>query len=278
MKPASSNEHEKPNDSPRLVIISVLIVLTTVLLGGCGGGKPTRDSAPEGLPDYSHVPDAVPRMEPYNKAKQRSYTVLGRTYHPLKTAQGFREQGKASWYGNKFHGSKTATGERYDMYAMTAAHKTLPLPCYVEVKNLENGRSIVVRVNDRGPFHDNRIIDLSYAAASKIDMLGKGTALVEIRVIDPENPTAHRENPPSTGHSARHSPRIYIQVGAFTDLDNAHHLKRRLETELKHSVQIESSGHLQKVQVGPLVSIETADSIIDQLEKLNLYGSRMLLR
>jgi rare lipoprotein A len=251
------------------------------LLGGCGGGGSVvhRDSAPAGYPDVSHTPDAVPRAEPIARANLRPYTVFGRRYYPIKSAQGYREQGVASWYGKKFHGNKTANGERYDMYAMSAAHTRLPLPTYVEVRNLENGRSVVVRVNDRGPFHGNRVIDLSYAAASKLGMTRKGTALVELRAIDPHNPTAHRQDGPARlAANTAASPRIFIQVGAFGNPQNAHRLQRRLERHLQRAVRIENGGHVHRVQVGPLASVEIADRVIDRLEDIDIFETRILLR
>jgi len=277
--------------TPRRHLLLTLPGLCAVLLAGCGGPV-HRDSAPEGYPDFSHTPDAVPRVERTNPANQRSYTVFGRTYHPMKSAYGFREQGVASWYGKKFHGNKTANGETYDMYAMSAAHTRLPLPTYVEVRNLENNRKIVVRVNDRGPFHGNRIIDLSYAAASKLGMTQKGTALVEVRAIDPRNPTAHRQErklaaagpkggkgtPEGKAVAVRKAPRIYIQVGAFGDPNNARRLQQRLEQHLQRAVRIENGGHVHRVQIGPLVSVETADLIVDRLEDIRIYETQMLLR
>jgi len=259
-----------------------LLILLILLLGACGG-PPDKDGAPEGLPDYSNTPDAVPRVEKVSRAKQRPYTVLGRTYQPLKSSQGFVQQGVASWYGTKFHGKQTANGERYDMYSMSAAHKLLPLPTYVQVRNLENGRSAVVRVNDRGPFHNNRIIDLSYAAASKLGMLGKGTALVEVRAIDPTNPkAAGRIASAGTPLTSGRNPRIYIQVGAFGDPDNARRLQQRLETHLSRSVRIENGetprGRVHRVQVGPLTSVESADLVIGQLQDIDIHQTQMLLR
>ena len=253
-------------------------LLIALLLAGCGGG-PQRDGAPPGLPDLSHTPDAVPRVEPYRKANLRSYRVGGRTYHPLRSAAGYVERGIASWYGTKFHGRKTASGEPYSMYAMTAAHRTLPLPSYVRVTNLENGRSAVVRVNDRGPFHDNRIIDLSYAAASKLGMLGKGTALVEVRAIDPRHPTRVARRAPARSD---HAPRIYIQVGAFGDRRNAEQLAARLERALQRKVRILSvegrNGPLHRVRIGPLASVEIADRVTADLHRLRLHDSQVLIR
>lgn len=257
----------------------LLLALLILVLAGCGDGGAQRDSAPPGYPDFSHVPDAVPRVEPYRRANMRPYTVAGHTYRPLHSAVGYRERGIASWYGNKFHGRRTASGERYDMYAMTAAHRTLPLPSYVRVTNLENGRSVVVRVNDRGPFHDNRIIDLSYAAASKTGMLGKGTSLVEVTAIDPRHPEHSTRHP---NGAPDHTPHIYIQVGAFGVRRNAEHLATRLSQLLQHEVRIQHStsrhGQVHRVQIGPLTSIEIADQVTATLERLHIHDSRIQIR
>ncbi len=255
-------------------------LLLSALLAGCGGsGDTVRDGAPDGYPDLSHTPDAVPRAEPYRKGTLRPYTVAGHTYYPLRSIQGFVQRGVASWYGRKFQGRRTASGERFDMYAMTAAHRRLPLPCYVRVRNLENGRSVVVRVNDRGPFYGNRIIDLSYAAASKLGMLGRGTALVEIRAIDSRRPVAPTRR---TDTAARHSPRIYVQVGAFDDPDNAQRMATRLQKELRRTIHIQPAdsprGHVLRVQIGPLASVEIADQLVDTLEQMDIHDAQLLLR
>lgn len=170
--------------------LPVLLLLTAVGLGACSTTPPHRaDGPPSAAVDFSAVPDAVPRVEPRSRyGNPPAYTVFGQTYHVMDSSQGHVERGIASWYGRKFHGRKTSSGEPYDMLAMTAAHKTLPLPTYVRVTRLDNGRSVVVKVNDRGPFHANRIIDLSYAAAVKLGMQHSGTAPVEIRAIDPRAP------------------------------------------------------------------------------------------
>ncbi len=142
---------------------------------------PTQDHGPSSPVDVSNVPNAVPRYEPKSPYGNAAiYAVNGKTYHVLPDCQGYHKRGIASWYGTKFHGGRTSDGEIYDMYTMTAANKEVPLPCYVRVTNLENGKSVIVKVNDRGPFVDNRIIDLSYAAAARIGMLGTGTALVYV--------------------------------------------------------------------------------------------------
>ncbi len=170
---------------------AVIVTLSLVgLLGGCASGGDTRtEVAGSGGSDRADIPDAVPRAEPLSRSgNPASYKVRGKRYFTKKTSTGHVERGLASWYGKQFHGRKTSSGERYDMYAMTAAHKTLPLPTYVQVTNVENGRTAVVKVNDRGPFHGPRVIDLSYSAAKKLGVVQKGTAMVEVRAIDPSRP------------------------------------------------------------------------------------------
>ena len=184
------------------VHLSVFLLL--LLLGGCASeqrddvasqpAKPTsagsdRDGTPGYRADLANAPDAVPRPEVRTAAGNKSpYTVLGKTYRVRPVPAGHRERGLGSWYGTKFHGRKTSLGDDYDVYTMTAAHKTLPLPSYLRVTNLENGRHAVVRVNDRGPFHEDRVIDLSYAAAYRLGYADKGTALLELEVLDPMAP------------------------------------------------------------------------------------------
>jgi len=164
------------------------------LLSGCSttGG---RDSVSGDFFDPFGIPDAVPKAEPKSKyGNPESYVVFGKRYYTKGSSKGYVERGLASWYGKKFHGQRTSSGERYDMYAMTAAHKTLPLPTYARVTNVTNGRSAVVKINDRGPFHGNRIIDLSYSAARKLGVVAKGTAMVEIRAIDPRRRESDQQN------------------------------------------------------------------------------------
>lgn len=170
-----------------------LLLFIAILLQACGGSGGSKggsygygDGPPPRDVDVSNLPDAVPKVELIRKAGNKSpYTVFGKTYQVLPSNKGYRERGVASWYGKKFHGRKTSNGETYDMYAMTAAHKSLAIPSYVKVTNLDNGRTVIVRVNDRGPFHGGRIIDLSYAAAKKLDYSAKGVANVEVVAIDP---------------------------------------------------------------------------------------------
>jgi len=207
-----------------------------------------RDRPPEEgeIPaDVAQIPDAVPLAEPRSRGgNSPEYEVLGKTYRVMDQAEGFRERGHASWYGKKFHGRKTANGEIYDMFKMTAAHKRLPLPSYVRVTNVSNGKSIVVRVNDRGPFHKGRIIDLSYAAAAKLGMLQHGATMVEIEALQPGRPgetmvaqaappSAAPPPPPPAEPTAelRATPSLpqgYLQVASFIDPINAVALREEL--------------------------------------------------
>ncbi|MCB1857334.1 MAG: septal ring lytic transglycosylase RlpA family protein [Gammaproteobacteria bacterium] len=232
------------------------------------------DGAPPRQLDPDSISDAVPRAEPISRyGNPERYTVFGKDYRVMANSQGYSERGIASWYGTKFHGRRTSSGEPYDMYSMTAAHKTLPLPTYVRVRNLTNGRSAIVRVNDRGPFHGNRIIDLSYAAATKLGILGKGTGLVEVVAIDPRHPQA----PPlvakqSTGSGVTAAPSMFIQIGAFSSLHNANRLRQRLQLSLDQPIRI-SEGNLRgetlfRVQVGPLKDVEQSDQISRELAQL----------
>jgi len=229
--------------------------------------------------DVSAIPDAVPRDEPRSRyGNPPSYVVNGKTYYVMNSSEGFSERGLASWYGEKFHGRRTSSGETYDMYAMTAAHKSLPLPTYVEVTNLDNGRRIVVKVNDRGPFHGNRVIDLSWTAASKLGILAKGTGLVEVRAID-RSYTAGK----STARPALEAPvtsvavpkaqvgnnRFYIQVGAFSELVNAQKMYDKLAGFGNDLVTVSEAfvngRPVYRVRIGPLDDFSVADRIVSNL-------------
>ena len=264
-----------------------LLMLSIGLLGACSTLE--QDRAPQGGIDPSAIPDAVPRVEQRSRyGNPDSYEVNGERYYVLEDHQGYIERGTASWYGEKFHGRRTSSGEPYDMYAMTAAHRTLPLPTYVRVTNLDNGRSVIVKVNDRGPFHGNRLIDLSYAAAAKLDMLKKGTAPVEVRAIDPgthetvsqlDTTTADKAvtagsmmttQLPVNGTFQEQSGPFYVQTGAFSDRRNAEMLRSALSESGAGDVHIVRSTTidgriLYKVRVGPLADRENALRLKQQL-------------
>jgi rare lipoprotein A len=268
------------------------------------------DDGPAAPPiDVGKIPEPVPKAEPRSRyGNKETYSVLGRTYRVLPDARGYVERGIASWYGNKFHGYMTSSFEPYDMYAFSAAHKTLPLPSYARVTNLDNGKSVVVRINDRGPFHDDRIIDLSYAAAVKIGVWPKGTARVEVRALDParpeELPPSQVAQAPSPGDrrirtagadrapvsaapvsspraSALGPPRLYLQLAAFGERANAERaLAEARRAGLDH-VGIESvavAGRtVHRLRIGPLADTEAADALSARVERLGFGAPRVAI-
>jgi len=246
------------------------------LLSGCGG-IPVKDSAPPRPVDVSAIPDAVPRIEPLSKyGNNPSYQVNGTTYQVLTDAAGYNERGIASWYGSKFHGQRTSSGEPYDMYSMTAAHRSLPLPSYARVTNLQNGRSVVVKINDRGPFHENRLIDLSYAAATKLDISANGTGMVEVRVIDSRESTPPA---PVVVHAAT-APRLYVQLGAFAQPENAQHLADQLKSHGFQPLILRAqlgAELLHRVRLGPLPSVDFADELVRKLLQLGFAQRRVVV-
>ncbi len=279
-----------------LLLIPLLTLLSACVAISRPGGY-YEDDGPDARPpvDIVGIPDAVPKTEPRAASGNNPYAVYGRTYTPLADAAGYREQGTASWYGKKFHGKRTSSGEPYDMYAMTAAHKTLPLPTYLHVRNLDNGRSVVVRVNDRGPFLHDRLIDLSYAAAAKLGILGNGTGRVEIEAIAPDDTatqTAKVKIYPlqlvSPAMAAEEIPvaapepatKLYLQVGAFTQHDNALSLRDRLEREALRPISIQTTGadaaRVYRVRIGPLASAEEGDRLAERVAQLGIAGARVV--
>jgi rare lipoprotein A len=214
-------------------------------------------------PNLSEIPDAIPKVETPHRFANRPYEVFDKLYTPLAAGQPYRERGTASWYGKKFHGQKTSSGEVYDMYGMSAAHKTLPIPSYARVTNLGNGRSVVVRINDRGPFHSDRVIDLSYAAAYRLGYIQAGSATVEVESLDPRQPTVAAAKPvaPADG--------VYLQVGAFSSRENAEDLRARVARELtwlSEQVQVLASGGLWRLRVGPYGTSDAARSVAERIE------------
>lgn len=226
----------------------------------------SKDAAPRG-PLPTHFKTVTPINEPLSHyGNPDSYIVDGVRYQVLRTANGYKARGLASWYGVKFHSQRTSSGELYDMYAMTAAHKTLPIPCYVKVKNLQNGREILVKVNDRGPFHVNRLIDLSYAAATKLGILPNGTALVEIRGIMP------------SGQKYPHVANYYVQLAVFSEKQRAQLLQKNAKKWVKAPIFIENYREKHIVKAGPFAQKKQADIVKQQLMTHGLQGSLMLLQ
>ncbi len=246
-----------------------------------------RDGPPPDPERAKNVPDAVPRAEPFSRyGNPPSYEVFGVTYHTLSDNKDFVQKGIASWYGRKFHGRRTSSGEPFDMYSMTAAHRTLPIPSYVEVRHLKTGRRIVVRVNDRGPFHDGRIIDLSYAAAVRLGIAEDGTGPVEIRSLQPDPARIAEVDSTSAAEAAtladaastpmvgnvipNVAPNVKLQVGAFNDLANAERLRDTLVNQFNWPVSIAEAAAqpTYRVQIGPLPGEREARVVDAELERL----------
>jgi rare lipoprotein A len=288
--------------------VAPILLLSLLVLQGCSLLRRTPEAPqrpPAGVPkpprDIASIPDAIPRAEPRSRyGNPETYEVFGKKYRVMKSARGHVERGLASWYGPGFHAERTSSGEPYDMYSMTAAHKTLPIPSYVRVTHLGNGRSVVVRVNDRGPFVGNRIIDLSYTAAHKIGMVGTGTAPVEIRVLQPGDSRSDRPTvaatpappvaappvavppvavpPVATPAAAADAPSLgissrFLQTGSFGSRANAETMTRRLaQSGIRNAVIREArvgERVVYRVQVGPLADSVEAD---DMVERLRLVG------
>ena len=303
-----------------------LVILVSIALAGCsltrhpgksapdrhGTAIPSGSNVPAPPPDVLAIPDAVPRAEPRGtRGNPPFYQVFGKRYYVMASSDGWVERGTASWYGPGFHAASTSLGEPYDMYGMTAAHKTLPIPCYAQVTNLRNGRKVVVRINDRGPFVGDRIIDLSYTAAAKLDMLMAGTAPVEVRVISssglapgsgpgsavpptvpaspppPVMPTAAVMPPPPApavtvvnAAATRAPDAMFIQAGVFSDHENA---RRRVESLLAAGIELASLDEmprndrtLHRVRVGPFASVEEFDLALKRLRALGINDARLL--
>lgn len=248
-----------------------------------------RDGAPNFYVDETKIPNAVPKPEPLAKyGNMKKYRVYGKEYHVMSSSKNYEAVGTASWYGTMFHAQRTSSGEPYNMLGMTAAHKTLPLPTYVEVTNLKNNRKIIVKVNDRGPFSGSRLIDLSYVAAKKLGMLGHGTTTVKIKAIDPytyghqfimaggnTHVSKHTFIPPWQVRKQAHY--VYLQVGAFKNRYNAEKLKQRLSATLDMPVQIAyhaARSSLYHVKVGPIKDLALADAITHRLKSMGIKANK----
>ena len=263
-----------------------LLLVLWALLTACGS-SPVRDSAPRGDRDVSHIPDAQPHAEPRSRyGNPPHYEVFGKRYYTLTSSEGYEERGIASWYGKKFHGRKTSNGDTYDMYGMTAAHTTLPLPTYVEVTNLENGRRVVLRVNDRGPFHGNRLIDLSYAAAKKLGVVSAGTARVNVRAVSvgsvrkqSRSVVEHNSVPVAPAATQLDNQLVFLQVGAYASEQSAIEVKTAVQNLTGNPVSIKSIQRqgrtLYRVRVGPLVSAEQGRELSLQLDQQG-YDSQIV--
>ncbi|MFO1388329.1 septal ring lytic transglycosylase RlpA family protein [Cellvibrio sp.] len=267
--------------------------------GGRYKGK-DKDWGPDKEIDMSKVPDAVPRYENRTIAGNKNpYTVLGKTYYLMEDERAYKERGTASWYGYKFNGERTSNGELYDMFAMTGAHKTLPIPSYVRVTNIDNGKSVVVRINDRGPFHDGRIIDLSYAAAQRLGITRMGTGNVEVEIVvpdgDPRAPLRSRKteltaSAKEAGIVSKSEAGViaqdtkipegtYLQIGAFGVEASAKQFANSVKSALNLPVVISATkapGKLYRVRVGPFNDAQSMQNARDQLQKINILQSHVV--
>ena len=255
-----------------------------VLLSACaqkGRYKQHHDSPPSSIPIVVPLADASPKYEPYAPANQRPYKIRGINYTPMVTGKGFSAEGNASWYGQKFHGHLTSNGETYDMYGMSAAHKTLPLPSYARITNLQNGKEVVVRINDRGPFHRKRLVDLSYAAAMKLGILSSGVAKVKLDVIhiDKDGQLTVGNHPPivpidEIAHGVNESnDLLFIQVAALQDKQRIQHIAQGLTSlyQIPHHTPEENG--LYRLQLGPINNEDAAKALLLDLQKNGYSGA-----
>jgi len=240
-----------------------LLVIVVLILSACsthtGRYAQKHDSTPTRLPSTAELHDAVPRVEPQSRGGNKNYTVRGKHYKVMPSANNFKQSGIASWYGNKFHGHLTSNGEIYNMYSMSAAHKNLPLPTYVKVTNKSNNKSVIVRVNDRGPFHESRVIDLSYSAAYKLDMLNTGTANVSIEVVTPPNHQRQASVPSLL-------PATYVQVFATKDQQKARTVVKQLQTQFPHPIVMPYNQGIYRVKMGPFTELTVLENSLKEIK------------
>ena len=274
------------------------VILALLALTACSSSPPRPEtSAPPRKPggyylddgpgasppaNLDQVPNPEPRLEPIKASTSRPYTVFGRTYTPMSSLGPYQVRGAASWYGKRYHGQATASGEAYDMYAMTAAHPTLPIPSYARVTNLRTGKSVVVRINDRGPFHGDRVIDLSYTAAYKLGMTGSGSDMVEVQSILPDEgqpaSTAAQAQGAAEGAAVQSAEAavpqepsgVYVQLGAFNLRQNAESFLAHMRIEmswLAGSIGMYARDGLYRVHAGPYADRVQADEVARRIEQ-----------
>lgn len=258
------------------------------------GGYYKDDGPGANPPDLDKVPDAQPRREPLHRFANNPYQVFGKDYVPLRVVGTYRERGIASWYGRRYHGQKTSNGEVYDMYAMTAAHPTLPIPSYARVTSVSNGRSVIVRINDRGPFHSDRVIDLSYVAAYRLGYVQGGSTLVDVESLPPEGAPVVASAPPKPAPAPAPTPAsipstsapptpipvsstsggVFLQLGAFSVRDNAELFRAKVYKELawlNDPIEVSAQGALFRLQLGPYRTQDDARQMAERIQKeLNL--------
>ncbi len=252
----------------------IVLFTLSLILGGCASNQSTNenvpnagryqldnDTAPQSPISVKHIEDAHPRYEARSLSSNKDYTLFNKKYLIVKEPKNFTQEGVSSWYGNKFHGHKTSNGEVYDMYSMSAAHKTLPIPSYVKVTNKDNNKTAIVRINDRGPFHEGRIIDLSFAAATKLDVIKTGTANVQIEYIFIEKPTTSQD------WNTISSNLYYIQMIAVKNNESAKKSALLLEKEFNTTSNILKSDSIFRVRLGPFLDRDIADKVLLNVKK-----------
>lgn len=314
MTPARPSPH-----ASRLTPLRAIAALLAIALAGCGsvvkrespapaaprsGGYYLNDGPDANPPaNLDQIPDAVPKREPLRSGSMRPYTVMGRNYTPMTRLAPYRERGTASWYGRRYHGQQTSSGEIYDMYGMTAAHTILPIPSYARVTNLANNKSVVVRINDRGPFHSDRLIDLSYTAAYKLGVLGGGRAMVEVETLMPDAQTVAAAPAPPVATAQKGTPAagegsedaaapqslpvatdasgVYLQLGAFGSQDNADNYLARLRAQIEWLVpalHVYPKDGLYRVHAGPYANRADARAAADLISEALGIKSTVLVR
>jgi rare lipoprotein A len=272
----------------------LVVLLATVILNGCSHVR-TKDGPPNFYVDETKIPNAVPKPEPLSRIGNKPYyTVFGTRYYVMSDSKNYEERGIASWYGTQFHTRHTSNGERYNMLSMTAAHKTLPLPTYVQVTNLKNNKQVIVKVNDRGPFESNRLIDLSYVAAKKLGMLGRGTAYVDVKAIDPvewqlaQNLANHHRTVTvthtvtrSVTHYAktknvytRMQMAYYLQVGLFHKKNYAEQMRRHVMGMVSTPVTVKPNHNIYRVQIGPFRDVASVQRMSKRLKAVGVSCKR----
>jgi rare lipoprotein A len=271
--PAATSSDNKSNKNNVLKESNPSSSASGSYLAGDGPGADTPA-------DLANIPDAAPRDEPLHRYANRPYTVLGKNYTPLTQTGTYKERGVASWYGKKFHGQKTSIGEVYDMYGMTAAHTTLPIPSYARVTNLANHKSVIVRINDRGPFLHDRIIDLSYTAASKLGIIGSGQGMVEVESLNADSNSSAAISPiyrepvqitplPSEAPVSAEG-KVYLQLGAFNSQRGAEEFLASMRAKLGDTgktLSLSQKNGLFKVRIGTYSSADTARATALKLEE-----------
>jgi rare lipoprotein A len=282
-------------------ITAVPLELPNLPAAGSGRGAYYQDDGPgDNPPEGLHAtPDAIAKIEPYSRTGNRLYVVFGKTYVPLTNNLPFTQQGIGSWYGKKFHGKRTSSGEPYDMYKMTAAHPTLPIPSYARVTNLSNDKQVIVRINDRGPFHSSRIIDLSYTAALKLGYLGKGSRELKVERLLPDDIARiaeNKRNPPNTAPQTTSAEPVpiymasmiqsdqlingfYLQLGAYAQADNAESARLQLAKTWGSTtlppLQMAQSGTLYRLYSGPFSTRLEAANAANQVQ--NVIASKPMI-